>query len=187
MTIYVFHATQAVGTDAGNGEIGSVQWNEVHTIEGAPDIVAQSAVSQTIGAVTTETVLATITVPGGAMGANGYAELWTWTTVTNNANNKTQYVRLGGAAGTAIVNASVTTNNAVARQTIFANRNSQSSQIALAPSGNNIGGTGQFSSAYTTATVDTSVNWDLVIAGQKANSADTYTLEGYKLLIFYKA
>lgn len=187
MTISVTHATTATGTDAGNGDIRKTQWNEAHTVSGVPDIFAQSAVSSTIGAVATETVLATITIPGGSLGANGFLELWTWTTVTNGANNKTQYVRLGGAAGTIVVNASVTTNNGVARQTIIANRNSQSSQISLAPSGNNAGGTGQFTSAYATAAVDTSASWDLVISGQKANSGDTYTLEGYKLLIFYKA
>lgn len=152
-----------------------------------PYVHAQSAVSATIGAVTTETVLATITIPGGALGPNGFIELWTWTTVTSNANNKTQYVRLGGAAGTAVVDATVTTNSAVSRFTIIGNRNSQSSQVAMAPSGNNSGGTGQFGAAYPTAAVDTSASWDLVIAGKKANSADTYTLEAYKLVIHYGA
>jgi hypothetical protein len=33
MVISVKHATQAVGTDAGNGEIRKAQWNEAHTIE----------------------------------------------------------------------------------------------------------------------------------------------------------
>lgn len=32
MAIEVKHATQAVGTDAGNGEIRKTQWNEAHTI-----------------------------------------------------------------------------------------------------------------------------------------------------------
>jgi hypothetical protein len=32
MAIQVIHATQATGTDAGNGEIRKAQWNESHTI-----------------------------------------------------------------------------------------------------------------------------------------------------------
>ena len=32
MPIEVKHATQATGTDAGNGEIRKAQWNESHTI-----------------------------------------------------------------------------------------------------------------------------------------------------------
>jgi hypothetical protein len=32
MTIQVTHATQATGTDAGNGEIRKAQWNEAHAI-----------------------------------------------------------------------------------------------------------------------------------------------------------
>ena len=32
MAIEVKHATQAVGTDAGNGEIGKSEWNESHNI-----------------------------------------------------------------------------------------------------------------------------------------------------------
>lgn len=187
MAISVTHATLATGTDAGNGEIRKSHWNAAHVITGVPDIFAQSAVAATVGAVTTEAVLATITIPGGALGANGFLELWTWTTVTNGANNKSQIIRLGGVAGTQVVNASVTTNNAVARLTLVANRNSQSSQIAFAPTGNNTGGPGQFGSAYPTAAIDTSASWDLVIAGQKASAGDTYTLEAYKLLIHYKA
>lgn len=32
MAISLKHTTQAVGTDAGNGEIGKTQWNEEHAI-----------------------------------------------------------------------------------------------------------------------------------------------------------
>lgn len=32
MTVSLKHTTQAVGTDAGNGEIGKTQWNEEHTL-----------------------------------------------------------------------------------------------------------------------------------------------------------
>src|SRR5690349_15515453 len=34
MTLAITHATQATGTDAGNGEIHKAQWNEAHTLTG---------------------------------------------------------------------------------------------------------------------------------------------------------
>lgn len=37
MAIEVKHATEAVGTDAGNGEIAKAQWNEAHALTGAAD------------------------------------------------------------------------------------------------------------------------------------------------------
>lgn len=37
MAIEVKHATAAIGTDAGNGEIGKTAWNESHDMTGTPD------------------------------------------------------------------------------------------------------------------------------------------------------
>lgn len=152
-----------------------------------PYVFAQSAVATSVGAVTTETTLATVTIPGGAMGPNGWIEIWFSVTVTNNANNKTHRVRLGGIAGTAIADATLTTSNGNTRRIVIANRNSASSQIGLAPTGNNTGAPGSYGAAYATASVNTASNWDLVFTGQKANSADTFTLEAYQVIIQYGA
>lgn len=187
MAISVTHATVATGTDAGNGEIRKAQWNEEHTVTGVPDIVAQSATSVSVGAVTTETTLATITIPANAVGPNGWVKVIHSVTVTNGANNKTHRVRVGGIAGTAICDATLTTSNGATRVTLIANRNSASSQVGLAPAGNNSGAPGQFTSGYPTSTVNTASAWDLVITGQKANSGDTLTLEAYQVIVCYGA
>jgi hypothetical protein len=39
MAVELKHATQAVGVDAGNGEIRKLQWNENHALTGAPNTV----------------------------------------------------------------------------------------------------------------------------------------------------
>lgn len=184
----ITHATVAVGTDAGNGEIRKAQWNEDHVLDGVPYVMAQSAVAVSVGAVTTETVLATISFAGGEIGPNGWVQVIMTITTSNNANNKVQRVRLGGAAGTLMAEGYTTTAAGNTRVTTFANRNSESSQIGLAPMANNVGIPGSFAAGYPTATVDTSSAWDLVLSGHKpASAGDTYTLEAYQVLVCYGA
>lgn len=183
----ITHAYVATGTDAGNGEVHKSQWNAGHTLIGVPYTLAQSGAAVSVGAVTTEAVLATITVPAGAMGPNGWIQVISTITCTSNANNKQHIIRLGGAAGTIVNNAFFTTSTGNTRITAIANQNSNSAQITLAPSGNTPGIPGTYSAAYPTAAVNTSSAWDLVIAGQKAVAGDTLTLEAYQVLICYGA
>lgn len=186
MAISVTHTTVAVGTDAGNGEIRKAQWNEAHTITGVPDIFAQSAVAASVGATTSETVLATISFSGGEMGANGVVEVWASWSNNNSANTKSFRIRAGGIAGTAIFDSSNTTNVSISRPTHLVNVNSESSQKTLASAGQG-GGVGSSGGTVVTTTVNTASAWDLVLTGQKANSGDTLTLEGYIVQVFKKA
>lgn len=186
MTISVTHTTVAVGTDAGNGEIRKAQWNEEHTVTGVPDVFAQSGTAASVGAVTTEATLATISFSGGEVGPNGWVIVTTHWTVNNNANSKNLRVRLGGAAGTIFYDYNATSVVGNVRPTYIINNNSQSAQKSGAPTGNTTG-FGQFTSSGPTATVNTASAWDLVITGQKANSGDTITLEGYQVLVCYGA
>ena len=182
----ITHATVATGTDAGNGEIRKAQWNEDHVLVGVPYVIAQSAVAVSVGAVTTEVVLATITVPANAMGPNGVVEVWATWTNNNNANNKTAYIRVGGTAGTIVYQNTNTTLVAVTRPLIFCNVNSATSQKTHASAflGSGVGTSGAGS---TTSTVTTSSAWDLVISGQKAVAGDTLTLEAYSVQVTYGA
>lgn len=186
MAISVTHATVATGTDAGNGEIRKAQWNEEHTVTGVPDVFAQSGTAASVGAVTTETTLATISFAGGEIGPNGWVMVLTQFSVNNNANSKNLRVRLGGAAGTIFYDYNATSVVGNTRITYIINSNSQSSQKNVTPSGNSTG-LGQFTGSTATATVNTAAAWDLVITGQKANSGDTITLEAYQVLVCYGA
>lgn len=187
MAISITHTTVAIGTDANSGgQIKKAQWNEAHTITGAVEVFSQSGAAQTIGATTSETVLATISFSGGELGANGHLIVITQWTTNNSANNKNMFVRVGGVAGTQFMSVTNTTQVGLARIVTIANANSASSQKTSTPAGNATG-FGQYSASGVTSTVNTASAWDLVISGNKANSGDTLTLESYQVLVCYRA
>ena len=147
--------------------------------------LASSAVGVSCPADTSEDILATITVPAGAIGANGQLRIWQLWSCTNNANSKTMRVRLGGVSGTQFLGAGVSSIATWQNVTIIRNRNSQSSQIGFASNQ----GT-PFATTTTTnqtGAVDTSASQDIVISGQKGTAGDTLTLEAYMVELYYKA
>jgi hypothetical protein len=151
-----------------------------------PYVFAQSGTAVSVSAVTSEETLATITIPGGAMGPNGWVGVSTIWSCNNDADAKTGRVRVGGGAGTAFFGVNMSSNVGLSRAVYVVNSNSASSQKANI-AGGNAGGTGVFTSAAPTASVNTASDWDLVITGQKADSADTLTLEAYQVIICYGA
>lgn len=151
-----------------------------------PYIFAQTATAVSVGAVTSEAVLATVTIPGGVMGPNGILIIDSFWSYNNNANNKSQIIRVGGPAGTQVVVMGSVSMSSVIRRAFMINNNSQSAQKFLLPAGR-VDGFGQASAAPATSAVNTASNWDLVFSGQKAVSGDTLTLEGYQISICYGA
>lgn len=140
-------------------------------------LVFASGVAVPLTGSTSETTLATITIPGGAMGLNGVVELVTYWTHTNNANAKTLHVRFGGTGGTLFLNAAVASQASTRSLTLFSNRNSASSQVGFAAA--NTIGLGNAGGAAVTATVDTSADQQLLVRATLANGADTVQLESY--------
>lgn len=145
----------------------------------APQVRVLSASSSAVsgGADTNENILATITIPAGAMGLNGIIRVYSLWTYTNSANNKTLRVRLGGIGGTTYLSVVPTTTAAFSTLTVIGNRNSASSQVGVADAAANV-----FSAttdAVTTSSVDTSAATTIVITGQKASAGETLTLEQY--------
>ena len=144
---------------------------------GAWHVLGASAVAAPHTGDTSETVLASFTLPGGAMGPNGIVRVTTLWTCTNNANAKTMRIRLGGLTGTAFLAASVAATNVGIMQRTIHNRNSSASQVAF-----NAASAGSFANvaggaAPATGAVDTSADQVIAISGQLANAADTMTLE----------
>lgn len=139
----------------------------------APVILAQSATAQSVTGTTTETTLATITIPGGMMGANGKLRVSALFSMTNNANNKTPRIRLGGSETLAAPFASA---SAISLARTIANRGATNSQLSEPGTSTGFGTAG---SAVVTTAVDTSVDQSLTITGQLAVGTDTLTLEGY--------
>lgn len=134
-------------------------------------VLARSAAAVAVPADTTEDTLASISVPAGLLGVNGFVRITAAATATSNANTKTLRVRFGG---TAYLTFAMTTNLMVRTQMEIANRNSASSQF---------GGVyltaGSVVTNSATSSIDTTAAVTILLSGQKAASGDTFTLESY--------
>lgn len=151
-------------------------------------VLAKSAVAVSCPADTTEDILATISVPAGAMGISGVLRIyveWTW---TNSANNKTLRIRYGG---TDLISSTVLTTTATGshRLSIF-NRGATNSQKHRAefifgstpPANTNVA----FATSGTLS-VDTTALSSIVFSGQKALAGEVLTLESYLVELFPSA
>jgi hypothetical protein len=161
-------------------------WQPLLAALGGWRVLAQSSVAVTLTGSTAETALATIVVPGGAMGANGRLRVSALWSITNNANNKTLRARLGGLAGVAFQSVALTASASFRSQCEIANRNNQAIQVGANAS---LGGGGWSATgaAVTTATVNTATAANLVLSGQLANASDSVVLEGYLVELAYGA
>ena len=150
-------------------------------------MLAASAVAASVTGTTTETALATITLPGGAMGANGILRVTSIFSYTNSANNKNIRMRLGGSglSGTQLQNVTVSSTSGIMLQRVMQNRNAQNSQVLGASATNTSYGT--FGAAPITSGVDTSSDQPIVLSGQLSNSGETLTLESYVIEVQQRA
>lgn len=139
-------------------------------------LLAASAVASSHTGDTNETALATITIPAGAMGLNGWLRVEATFSYTNSANAKTLRVRLGGISGTSHFARSPTTTAGLRLLWVIANRGAANSQVGWQSGSNSFDTT---SGAITTSAIDTSAATTLVITGLLANSGETIRLESY--------
>lgn len=151
----------------------------------APYIVSQSAVAVSGTEDTNENTLATITIPGNALGLNGSIEVITNWTFTNSANAKTLRARFSGGSGTIYMSFGHTTSAGQAAMFVISNRNAANSQYGGAIAVNSTGGWGSTSNAGITSSVDTTAATTIVLTGQKALGTETLTLERYIAKINY--
>lgn len=140
-------------------------------------VLAASAVAASNTGNTAETVLATVSIPAGALGPNGVLRVTSTWSHTNSANAKTPRIRLGGSSGTVICAPVLTTTGSLAIQRTVHNRNAQNSQVMMGAASSNTFATS--TGAPLTASIDTSAAQDLVFTGQLANAGETITLEAY--------
>lgn len=142
--------------------------------------LARSSVAVPLTGTTTETVLATVTIPAGLLGMNGGLIVYsTWTT-TNSANTKTPRVRFGGAAGTIYGATGLTTTASYADVRRIRSRNSASSQVGGTSTSGGIG-TVASGAAIVTSALDMTAAQDLVLTAQLGLGSETITLENYEV------
>ena len=143
-------------------------WVRMHSVR-YYDLAAIVTLTNT----TTETELASITIKGGLMGANGKLKIWPLLSMTNNANGKTIRLKMDGN----VIYGNTRTNEVQLHfLSIVRNTNSQSVQKI---SSGITAGLGTTTGAVTSLTVDTSADFTISITGQLASSTDTLTLEGF--------
>jgi len=133
------------------------------------DLTAAVALTGT----TVETTLVTITIPAGLIGSNGKVKMYPLYSMTNNANNKSLRVKLGGSTAFSTVVSNSSQSSALV---IIRNIGSESVQKS---STSVVSGLGNIGIALATLAIDTSVATTITVTGQLANSADTMTLEGF--------
>ena len=120
---------------------------------------------------TAEVTLATISIPASLIGAKGKVKLYPLFSATNNANNKTVRVRLGGSNGYVLQTSGFAQLSALV---IIRNFNSESVQkVATGMTS----GLGLSTTSLNTLAINTAAATTIEITGQLANGADTLTLE----------
>lgn len=147
---------------------------------GIPYTVQQSAVAVPLTGSTSETTLATVTIPGGAIGPTGRCIITTLWSYTNSANNKTLKVRFGGTNYMNIV-----VGATAAYQNINIIRNITASSQKAMPSG--AAPFGASGGAIPTSSVDTTADITVLFTVQLANSGEIARLEGYSVEVVYGA
>jgi hypothetical protein len=165
------------GTGAG---LYSVTYSSttVCQLTGTGIVTANAAYTQTTAA---DLVLATVTVPGGSMGANGRLIVYASVGQPNNANAKLWKTKIGA---TTLNSTSNTTSVTDDRPIIFRNKGSQSVNWHSGFIGYSQGGA-TFGHAQTA--IDMSVDQTLTITGQLAVATDYLMLESYSIDITYFA
>lgn len=141
----------------------------------AARVLAQTAVAASVTGTAAETVLATYTLKGGVMGPNGVVRVTTLWSTTNSSNNKTIKVKL---AGTPFFASAVTTSASVSSINMIRNRNNQSSQAYFTTASTTFAAT---PSAIVTSAINTTIDQNIEITGQLANTGEAITLEGYTI------
>lgn len=127
---------------------------------------------------TDETILATVRVPGGAMGLWGLLRVTHWWSYTNSANNKSPRIRLGGISGL-IFGAPVHTTTVQSHmQHSVANVGAANVQEYFLAS-NTTGFSATTGAVASAGAIDTSVDQDLVITAQLASGSETMVLRRY--------
>lgn len=132
-----------------------------------------------------QTELGTVTLPGGLVSANGILEISSFWTMTNSANNKIIKIKLGQTSdpvtgGSSFVNRTETTISIHQHLCILRCSNSVNAQKAISSTIST--GLGSTTASNYTNTYDLSTDKKIFFTGQLANTGETITLRGWRLI-----
>jgi hypothetical protein len=182
MVVYADGSDWNPGYGAGLYVYGDGYWAPLQA-GGSGVLIGHSAVQIQHTGDTSNTELASITIPGGTLGANGFFVVNAiFGRVSGTAGTITGRVRWSGTAGNSLTALALTTAQfSFHEQRLVANRNAENSQICF------VGGSSGFGTStgsVDTYSVDSSVDTTVKFMLQLANAADVGSLEFYSVQIF---
>jgi hypothetical protein len=146
-------------------------------ITGGMTLLAASGVAASVTGTLSETVLATIAVPGGAMGLNGGLLIYSTWTYTNSANSKTLTQKFGGSTVAGVSLTTTATFSDIRRV-----RNRGVTNVQTVSQGTTAGSPiGSTTVAPTPLAIDTTATQNFTLSGTLANTGETITLESYEV------
>ncbi len=148
--------------------------------------LAQSGDAINLTGFATEQVMATYTLPGGLMSANGQLEIIHFWNVTNSVNNKTVRIRHssvgGGISGDTYYSFTQTAIVGIQAITCIRANNSVSAQKGWGIATSVSSGLGAIAATLRSFTRDLQNDSDIVFTAGLANTSETVTLEGYSIV-----
>lgn len=148
--------------------------------------LAQSGAAYPMTGAATEQVMATYTLPGGLMSANGQLEITHFWNVTNSANNKTVRVKHsavgGGISGDTYYSCTQTAIVGLQAITCIRANNSVSAQKGWGIGSTGPTGIGAIASTLRSFTRGLQNDSDIVLTAGLADSSETVTLEAYSIV-----
>lgn len=163
--------------------VANTRWELLNPAKGVTYPIARSGASVSVPADTTEDILATITLPANALGANGFIRFRALFGLTNDANAKTFRLRIGGIGGTVISTFNFANQDAVLVQGELHAVNATNSQLTNSTA-QLTSGTFATPSYNAVSAIDTTAATTFVITGQKASAGNTMRMDGYLSQIF---
>ena len=145
---------------------------------GGQVVVGHSNTTVALTGTLTETILATVTIPGGLMSGNGQLEVKSLWSYTNVATNKEGRIRFGGIGGNQFMSFSFGTTDTAQGITIIRG-NSLITQQMGAPNSSLTLGTS--ASGLSSGTQNTANDVDLVLTGKLNDVGNTLNLEGFTI------
>ena len=137
---------------------------------------------------TNETILATIPVSAGVMGANGLIVVRYQWTKTGTAGTSGSSIRFGlsgaGLSGTALYTAGGGAASNIVGTWLPTITNVGATNSQIGPTNTNAGGLGQTANALLTAAIDTTQATEIVITCTLGNAADTMNLAFFQALLY---
>ncbi len=147
-------------------------------------VLGRSGVAVSHTGTTSETTLATVSVPANAMGPNGLLRISALWGHTNSANTKTLRVSFGGTNFLSVAPSATSTFQAI---TTITNRNATNSQIGPPSNSATASAFGTVGGARVAGSVDTTSAQDILFKATLANAGENITLESYLVELAYGA